>query len=270
MTVDMHRPQGTRRASAPRSPILTYHGITPWEADPGPRNPKYDVHPERFRDQLTHIRARGYEAMSLSAWWSGSGRRPVVLTFDDGWASMYERAWPLLADAGLHADCFVNTATIGSRGFLTWAQITEMQRHGMTFHSHSHEHVALSGLALRELERQVGDSKRLLEDRLGSAVQFLAAPYGLVNRRVVKAALAQGYHAICTSWNWLARPGARTINRAAVYRDTSLEEFDRLLRGSLVAYGPRVAREMVVHLPRLILLRAHVLNLNVFQEEHAP
>ena len=59
MTVDMHRPQGTRRASAPRSPILTYHGITPWEADPGPRNPKYDVHPERFRDQLTHIRARG-------------------------------------------------------------------------------------------------------------------------------------------------------------------------------------------------------------------
>ena len=70
-------------------------------------------------------------------------------------------------EAGKQADFFISTATVGQRGFLNWQQITDMHRAGMSFHSHSHNHVNLARLPVCVLEQQLRKSKQLLEDRLG-------------------------------------------------------------------------------------------------------
>jgi peptidoglycan/xylan/chitin deacetylase (PgdA/CDA1 family) len=250
-------------------PVLMYHGLlsTGEHAHDG-RDAKYWLPEELFRGHLALLAREGRHPTSLRDLWDGaeSPQDPasvVALTFDDGRASDYEVAYPALTEAGARADFFVNTATVGQPGFLTWPQISEMQRAGLTFQSHSHDHVALLWLPPPQLERQIHDSKRMLEDRVGSPVDFLAVPYGLVNRRVTEMARRVGYRAVCNSLSWLARPGSSRVHRIAVYGDTSPSALTRLLRGHGLAFAGRVARATAVYFPKRVLLRVQPARLGV-------
>jgi peptidoglycan/xylan/chitin deacetylase (PgdA/CDA1 family) len=252
-------------------PVLMYHGIAPTPpSGVDARERKYWVPSASFRRQLVQIRLVGHHVVGLADLWAArkGGCVPdsaVVLTFDDGRASDYTTAFPLLAGARARAEFFVNTATIGQPGYLTWSQVAEMQRAGMSFQSHGHDHVVLLGLSPRLLDRQLQTSKRLLEDRLGRSVDFLAAPYGLFDRRVVSAALAAGYRAVCNSRNWPAQPGRNTVNRVAIYRHTSEGQFAALLRHRPAAYLPGLARTAVAFLPKRVFLKVQPQRLGVAQ-----
>ncbi len=242
-------------------PVFLYHGITASAGSQFPfRERKYWVHGLQFCDHLCLIHMDTYRVKPLPELWSApnrlrDGKRRAAITFDDGLESHYQVAFPLLLEIGLRADFFVNTADIGRRGYLTWRQVAEMQRAGMSFQSHGHEHVDLSRLSARALENELRNSKRLLEDRLGSEVEFLAAPYGLLSRQVVEVARAVGYRAVCSSRSWPARPGASTLNRIAVYRHTGPGEFRALLMGNPVPYFGRAVGAIARNIPRRILLR---------------
>jgi len=125
----------------------------------------------------------------------------------------------------------------------------------MSFQSHSHDHVALSLLSRSRLALQLRDSKRILEDRLGCAVDFLAVPYGLVNRTVVTVAREEGYRAVCTSQPWPARPGAATVNRVAIDGGTTTRDLRGLIGGRLGSYARRRARSLLLSAPRRLVLR---------------
>lgn len=248
-------------------PIFMYHVLTGQSEPVGFHGEtKYRLPFAVFREHLALIRREGFEPALVRQVWARESTdvRPAVgLTFDDGDVSNYTLAYPALVEADARADFFVNTATVGRAGFLSWPQIAEMQRAGLSFQSHSHEHVVLVGLPAAALQRQLRDSKHLLEDRLGASVDFLAAPYGLLDRRVVRAAREAGYRAVCTSWNWPARPGARTMSRIAVYQTTSAAEFSRLLRGGPSILMRRVARAALAHIPKRILLHVRPSRLGV-------
>jgi peptidoglycan/xylan/chitin deacetylase (PgdA/CDA1 family) len=243
-------------------PVLMYHGVSPGSAVPAvrPAELKYWVAAPELRAQLAEIRRAGARVTGLGAAWHSekapdAAEPPVVLTFDDGQAADYEASFPLLLEAAARADFFVNTANIGRPGFLNWGQIAEMQRAGMTFQSHSHEHVDLSRLPVRALEYQIRESKQRLEDGLGTAVEFLAAPYGLLDRGVVDVAREQGYRAVCTSRAWPACPGAPTIGRIAIHRHTRPGGFRRIVTRHPVPYLLRAIRVALIYLPKRVLLR---------------
>jgi peptidoglycan/xylan/chitin deacetylase (PgdA/CDA1 family) len=222
----------------------------------------------QFREQLERMRRGRFRVARLREF-AGSGDAPgagesvVGLTFDDGRVSDYETAYPLLRELGWEADFFVNTATVGSKGFLSWSQIAEMHRGGMSIQSHGHDHVALVTLSPAELSRQLRESKARLEDRLGERVEYLAVPYGLVSRRVVRDALTAGYDAVCTSWSWPVQPGSKVLGRVVVHRDTALSTFDGLLARSVEPYARRAARSLVLELPRRMLVRVRPASLGV-------
>ncbi len=243
------------------TPVFLYHGLTLLLAPECPvRERKYWVSAAQFRDHLACISRETHEAVLLHELWDstdGSKRQklPVALTFDDGNRSDYEITFPLLLEAGLQAEFFVNTATVGRKGFLSWQQIGVMQRSGMSFQSHSHDHVYLSRLASRETERQLRLSKQILEARLGREVEFVAAPYGDLSAEVIKIAMQVGYRAVCTSWSWPAQPGAHLVNRAVVYSNTSPRAYEGLLAGRPASYAISAARGAVMFLPKRMLLR---------------
>lgn len=241
-------------------PIFMYHVLTGaselGDADGGA---KYRLSVAAFREHLALIKRHGFRAALVGRIWArenvAEGDPGVGLTFDDGDASNYTLAYPTLVEAGACADFFVNTATVGLPGFLSWPQIAEMQRAGLSFQSHSHDHVVLVGLPALALERQLRDSKHLLEDRLGTAVDFLAAPYGLLNGSVVSAAREVGYRAVGTSWSWPALPGARTMSRIAVYQTTTAVDFSQLLHGRPSILVRRMGRALLAHIPKRVMLR---------------
>jgi peptidoglycan/xylan/chitin deacetylase (PgdA/CDA1 family) len=115
--------------------------------------------------------------------------------------------------------------------------------------------VALVGLPRDALRSQLERSKRVLEDRLGEAVGFLAVPYGFVNRHVIAMAREVGYRAVCTSRYWPSQPGRNPINRIAVDRDTTLDQLAALLRGQWLPFMTSVTRAGLGYLPKRILLR---------------
>lgn len=201
---------------------------------------------ERYRHLVARLehcwRAKAFTPLTASILQPSPAPMPVVLTFDDGWESDFRVVWPLLAEAGLPATCFVNTATLGKFGHLRWSHVREMSAAGVSFQSHSHRHIDLTRLGKQDLKIELRMSKDLLEGWVKQPVEFLSVPYGRVSRRVVDAALAAGYRAVCTSDPKPALPRAEQIGRIAIHANTRTGELARLMDGSRIAFWKRSAR----------------------------
>jgi peptidoglycan/xylan/chitin deacetylase (PgdA/CDA1 family) len=255
------RRQNRSRLSLGGVPVFVFHGLTESGKVELPRRErKYWIGARQFQSHLKEICRSGYRVKTLSEFWCGSNppdpvEPMVVLTFDDGLASSYEIAYPFLREASVRADFFVNTATLGTPGFLNWTQIIEMQRAGMSFQSHSRDHVYLTRLTTLALKMQLSDSKRTLEDRLGRPVEFLSTPYGDLNARVVELAQHAGYRAVCGTRSWPARPGTCNVNRVAIHSHNTSSEFRHILTGNPGRYFGRAARALLIEIPKRVRVR---------------
>ena len=228
---------------APVAPVLMYHEIA-GRAQTGSR---LAVPPGAFAAQLAHLHAAGFTtltASALAAAVSGGGvlpERPVVLTFDDGFADFHREVLPLLDRYGFTATVFVTTGWIQDAGprsagrrpgrMLSWGQIAEAAGAGVEIGAHSHRHPALDQLAGAELRRELRDSKALLEDRLGGPVPGLAYPFGYSSARVRGAVRAAGHQYACAVGNTIAGPGwdPFAVPRLTVRRSTGLRSFDQIV-----------------------------------------
>ena len=136
------------------------------------------------------LRDNGYDAVTLDQGWSmltkgiPPERRPVVLTFDDGFRDFYTNAFPVLDRFGFRATMFLPTAFIGRaaqefkhRTCLTWNEVRELHKSGVEFGSHTVSHPQLRSLTLAEIESELARSKDTLEQKLGEAVRSFSYPY---------------------------------------------------------------------------------------------
>jgi peptidoglycan/xylan/chitin deacetylase (PgdA/CDA1 family) len=240
------------RVRVPGTAVLLYHAV-------GAAADRYTVSRAELAQHLDRIAAAQAQVVSLADLRAGADAWPfpVVITFDDGRASDYTEAFPLLARHGVTAELFLNPSTVGQHGFVTWDQVREMARAGLSIQSHAYDHVYLTRESEAGLVHQVADSKARLEDEIGAPVSWLAAPYGDLNARVVEEAIAAGYQAVCTSWPWPARAQARTVSRVSVYGGTSAEVFDRILAGDPRPYVAQAARAALAYPAKQALLRFH-------------
>src|SRR5919204_3054383 len=171
LSVALHKLFGSRARHA--LGILMYHRVT--DVRCGVPVPDWNVTPERFRDQLHGLVARGYRVWPLRTAIerarAGTGIPPktAIVTFDDGYRNVYEHAWPVLKQPDVHATVFVATAFLDSPDPfpfdrwgvphrqktpavdwlpLTWEQCAEMERSGLVeIGSHTHRHVDFRGNA---------------------------------------------------------------------------------------------------------------------------
>jgi peptidoglycan/xylan/chitin deacetylase (PgdA/CDA1 family) len=156
----------------------------------------------------------------------------VGITFDDGFESDYTVAFPELQKRGFSATFYVVTGYVGRNGYMNWQQIKELRRHGMEIGSHSATHRCLLDLDRETIVRELRLSKRILEDRLGDAVASFSVPFGFVDRFVIDAAFAEGYHTVCTSKARLARTrmAPKIYGRYAVRWGDTPDTFARIVR----------------------------------------
>jgi peptidoglycan/xylan/chitin deacetylase (PgdA/CDA1 family) len=236
------------------TPVLLYHSVG--DGRLSPRDARYQVSVAQFEAHLDEVAASGRRVVSLAELWAGVEPcgPEAAITVDDGRESDYRLILPRLLKRGWPAEFFVNPATIGRPGYLSWTQLREMAEAGMGIQSHGYDHVTLWGLDRAGLRRQLGDSRRALQDATGRPVEFLAAPFGHLTRGTVRAALEEGYRAVCTSWSWPARPRRRTLGRVAVYDHTSKPELARLLQGRVFPYAARVLRTVAVYPPKRLVV----------------
>ena len=191
-------------------PVLMYHSLSvPQNA----RESTYYISPQRFRRQLAWLQLHGYTHTVPSDWLSTEypPQRNVLLTFDDAYDDLHNELLSALEEFKIKPLIFVVAGRIGGtndwdahqdlrpRTLLSLNQMREMQRAGIQFGSHSLTHPLLTRLSTPELLREVRDSKMVLEDTLGTAIEWFAYPYGDIDRRVRAAVLESGYKAAVTT-----------------------------------------------------------------------
>jgi peptidoglycan/xylan/chitin deacetylase (PgdA/CDA1 family) len=182
-------------ARKPFLPILMYHSISD--------DPENGVHGyyrlntsiARFREQMFWLKEHGYATVNLAEGLKylkinntnqiGSDQnRKVVLTFDDGYADFLTNAWPILAELDMSATVYLPTSFIGKqskifkgRKCLTWRQVLELYDQGIFLGTHTANHVQLHDLSWPDIEKELLDSRRCLENQLGHPVHEFAYPY---------------------------------------------------------------------------------------------
>ena len=171
-----------------------------------------------FRRQIDWLVRHRFQILTLAQWWRlvSAGERPgpraVILSFDDGFRSVWRHAAPVLSDYGLSATLFVVTDYVGQtnaydrgRGaaelpLMDWDELEALKRRGWDLQSHGRRHYRMVNLTRELLEEEAAGSKRLLEQRLGDPVDFFCYPYGAVDAQAVDAVARAGYVGAVTCW----------------------------------------------------------------------
>ena len=191
---------------ARRIPILTYHSLD------DSRIRTVSTAPALFGRQMETLHRSGWRTLGAGELLDGFTRgawpdRTFVLTFDDGYANFYEQALPVLLPLGFTAVVFIVEEWVG-RGndwpgqpswvprmpLMDWDTLRLIAGKGMTLGAHTLTHPHLPDLTAREAEREIADSRRLIEEHTGHDVPVFAYPYGDTTR-ALEATVGRHYRA---------------------------------------------------------------------------
>ncbi len=189
-------------------PILMFHIVRPALSSDTKDIKLFAVTPEVFDQQLSYLEQHGYSIISfqdLSDYFNGTKQlpgNPIILSFDDGWKNQYRYAFPLLQKHSMHATFFIftNPMEYNHPHYISWDEIREMSAAGMTFGAHTITHPKLTDITDEKvLEREIIDSKKVIEERIGKPVTLFAYPFGLYNEHILDIVKKAGYTAARTT-----------------------------------------------------------------------
>ena len=244
------------RRSAGHGPvILMYHSI-----QAGDRVPAWPwaVSFRRFRAQLDWLAEAGYATPTVSelvAQPARYGARTAVITFDDGYEDNLA-AWEELTRRGMKATWYVTTGYLGQAHpwrderrpqgrLLAPGELRAMAESGMEIGSHTVTHPRLPELGNASIEKELAESKAMLEDMLGRQVTSFAYPYGAWDERCEAFVKLAGYASAClTRTGWALRDNDPfRLRRLTVFNTDNLGRFVRKLAwASHDVSWPHVAR----------------------------
>lgn len=200
-------------------PILMYH-VT--EAAPdGTPFPELWVAPDRFAEQMQAIEDAGYTAITMrdaEDYWAGRRRvprKPIVLTFDDGYRSHVDVALPELEKRGWPGVLYLEVAALkkpGAEG-ISRADVRELLDAGWELGAHTMTHPDLTTLDAAALTEEVAGSRRALRRMFGGAVDAFCYPAGRYDDTVVAAVDDAGYASATTVEDGLAGPEDEPFTR---------------------------------------------------------
>jgi peptidoglycan/xylan/chitin deacetylase (PgdA/CDA1 family) len=222
--------------------VLCYHAVsTRWPAH-------LSVAPDAFEAQVEHLLRRGYRATTFSRAVDGRGSgRQLAITFDDGFQSVYELAFPILRRLGAPATLYVPTSFVetsrplvwdGTDRWLgtefeseltamSWDGVRELRDAGWEIGAHSHTHPRLTQVDDARLADELERSRAICAERLGEPCRSIAYPYGDVDGRVVAAARSAGFETGATLPEVAERPAPLAWPRLGVYRYETLSRVKR-------------------------------------------
>lgn len=220
-------------------PVLVYHSIAP-EA-----RGRLVLAASMFEAQMRYLKSHGYRIVRLEdlVQYTALGRqlplKSVVLTFDDGYKSFLQHAYPLLKQLRFTATLFVYTDYVGSSpNALDWDDLKRLADEGFGIAAHSKTHSDLrrrQGEAAadyaRRMRTELAEPLALFQRRLGRTPNVLAYPYGAHDPEVAKRLSEYGYIAAFSvrRESNAAFVHPLEIRRSQIYSDLTLEDFARTL-----------------------------------------
>ena len=226
-----------------------YHAVTAQENDAAGY---VHISLQAFADQMKWLADNDYTAISVAEMTQqrNTPSKKVVLTFDDGYYSLYHLVTPVLRQYGFSATLFLTTYPIGAATYavlphleksyppddrpLTWEELKEMEYSCWDIQAHGHKHLAHNMLLEESLQPEISKSKSLIEYHLGKKVQYYAFPYGRYNALCLTLCSQLGMKAVFTVHPGLANNNGKEFRlpRVEINRNTTIMEFrNKMLTG---------------------------------------
>ena len=232
-----------------RTDILTlcYHAVSPrWTA-------RISITPAALESQVEYLARRGYKGVRFTEAVLGEVEgKCVAITFDDGYASTFRLARPILDRFGMAGTLFIPTDYLGGGPMswpgieqwigteheqellpMSWEQARELADAGWEIGSHTKSHPLLTEMPDERLQEELVGSRLICEQMLDRPCRSIAYPYAEQDARVVAAAARAGYATGTASREHLLEPSAHAWPRVGVYHEDSLRVF-RLKASPLV------------------------------------
>jgi peptidoglycan/xylan/chitin deacetylase (PgdA/CDA1 family) len=201
------------RSGIKNVPILMYHNISLHATR---KYKLFAVPPALFADHMAYLHRHAYTPITVTQFINARAKgssalpeRPVILTFDDGFADFFTDAFPVLQRFGFTATLYVATAFVNGTSrwlhregeaacsMLTWDQLTGISTAGIECGGHSHCHPQLDILPIVVARDEIVQCKRLLERHLGQEVFSFAYPYGYHTAIIKQLVREAGYSSAC-------------------------------------------------------------------------
>jgi len=192
--------------------ILMFHGIgTAPNTIPEAEVP-YWITNHFFGEIVSYVRTRN--------------RGPeVVFTFDDGNASDLTAARKL-CEAEMKGQFYVLAGRLGKPGYLSSADLRELDDLGMEVGLHGTNHVDWRGVSNEQLIDETITSRKVLADVIGKPITSVAIPFGAYNRSVLRHLASQSFDRIYLADNGLATSGSRYLRRNPVMGWQKIQDID--------------------------------------------
>jgi peptidoglycan/xylan/chitin deacetylase (PgdA/CDA1 family) len=237
-------------------PVLMYHQVL----DKQPAVAKFNLHvlTADLEKQFLFLRERGFESIVFNDLLTKRiPKKPIILTFDDGYENNYRFLFPLLRKFRMKAVIYIlgdrkpktnywdKPLAEAAHSLLKPTQILEMQKSGLVeFGSHSLSHARLTTLKKPEIEKEIAGSKRILGAFLKKPVLSFAYPYGLFNEEIKKITQAAGYTFGLTVQHGPSRvkDDLMEIKRVHMFPKTSMFQFFKKTSGFYLRYRALLGR----------------------------
>jgi peptidoglycan/xylan/chitin deacetylase (PgdA/CDA1 family) len=200
-------PRGTESV-----PILMYHVIL--AAPPGAPFPGLYVTPALFADQMHALAAAGYHAVTMDGMWNNwhhgtplPAGKPIVISFDNGYATQYTAALPVLRSLGwVGVENLQLSGLPPSQGGLSRRQVRALVRDGWELDTQGYSHADLITLTPSDLHFQVAVARTSLRARYHVAARWFCYPSGHYDAAVIAAVKAAGFRGSTTVLRGWASP----------------------------------------------------------------
>lgn len=176
-------------------PVLMYHMIG---VDPDDPHNQACLREEHFRAQMKFLKDNDFHPITMDQLYEYMVHhkpvpvRPVVLTFDDGYADTYSIVMPVMKEYGFACTVFIPTYDADKGTRLTWQQIKEMHDAGIQIASHSYHHERVNEQGPDTLAKEIAKSQEELKAQLGIDNAYFCYPYGGNSPAAAKALQAAG------------------------------------------------------------------------------
>lgn len=181
-------------------PILMYHYVDTPPADANYLLKDLVVTRENFEQQLKWLKDNSYTSITpdelIAALWHGAKlpAKPIMFTFDDGYASMWYNAFPLLLKYGFTGTFFVITNFVDQNkpGYLTWDEAKFMAAHGMSIEDHSRTHEDFRNRSHSWYLDEIDGSIKAIKQHIGVTPLYFCYPFGGYDNVAIRELRAAG------------------------------------------------------------------------------
>lgn len=230
-------------------PILMYHSVS---HTTNTRFRPFTVSPELFMEQMSYLDAYGYTPITVTHFVQSRANsegvlpeRPVILTFDDGFADFLTHAIPILQKYNFTATLYVSTAFLdgtslwlsregeSKRRMLTRGELRQIDTYGIECGGHSHRHPQLDMLPSHVAQEEIVTCKDSLEQILGHEVYSFAYPFGYYTSQIRQFVHDAGYTSACAVLHMMSseQTDPFALARFWVKSTTTPDMFGQLLDG---------------------------------------